>query len=522
MEEKKQGNFWFIFSIADVIFIGVLVSILTSKIDLLRDPITGLHIRVGDYIMKNLAIPTHDIFSYTRPPLSWTPPEWLTDLIFAIVHEPFGLTGLVVFMAFVIAAIYMLLFKFLRSSGVSMVVSVLTVVLAAAASIIHWLARPHIFSLMLMLIWYIILDTYHYKQKNYLYLLPFLMLLWVNLHSSFVMGFMLLTVYIAGNFLKALFAKEKRSESSGRIKVLVLFSFLCVLASFINPQGYKFLFSPFGTLTSKIVIGYMNEWMSPNFHNGLIYEYMLLLMIVVLGLSIKRLNIIEVILILIFTHMSLFSARFIPLFAIIASPILGKQIDRIFEEFKDKGLCKEINFASNNMAAVDSRTRWHLWSIGAMAVVVLLCLTGKIDYQFNQNKMPVDAVKFLKQEKIEGNPFNSDLFGSYIVYEAWPEYEVFYDGTRMYDKERTEEYIRMISIGRGWEDVLKKYDITWIIYKNESVLSNFLLQREDWHLIYSDKLANIFVKKTPENQPLISKYPNVKPVVAAQKDFEEK
>jgi hypothetical protein len=522
MEEKKQGIYWFLYSIADVIFITVLVGILTGNGDLLHDPNAGVHIRVGDYIMNNFTIPTHDIFSYTRPPLAWTPPEWLTDLIFAILHKPFGLTGVVVFMAFVIAAIYAILFKFLRSSGVSMIVSALVVVLAAGASGIHWLARPHIFSLLLLLVWYIILDTYQYKHKNYLYVLPFLMLLWVNLHGSFVMGFILLIVYITGNFLRARFAKEERRESSGRTKAFLLFFFLCLLASLLNPQAYKILFTPLQLTTNRIVIERAIEWLSPNFHHFLIYEYMLLLMILVLGLSVKRLNVIEVILILMFTHMSLFSARFIPLYAIIVSPILGKQVDRFIEEFRGKGFCKEIILASNNMAAVDSRTKWHLWSIAAMAVVVLMCFTGKVNYRFDENKMPVDAVQFLKKEKIEGNVFNSDAFGSYIIYEAWPEYEVFYDGRDMYGKERTEEYLKVADVERGWEDVLKKYDITWIIYHNESVLSNLLLERDDWQLIYSDKVANIFVKKTPENQPLISRYPNVKPVAAGQKDDEEK
>ena len=517
MKEKKV-NYWFLFSIADVIFITFMAGILSGKVNLLQDANAGLHFRVGEYIMNNFTIPTHDIFSYTRPPIAWTPPEWLADIIFAIIHKPFGITGVVVFMAIVIAAIYMLLFKFLRYSGVSMVVSVLTVILAAGASGIHWLARPHIFSLMLTLVWYFILDTYQYKHKNYLYLLPFIMLLWVNLHGGFAMGFVLLLVYITGNFLRARFVKEKRRESSGRAKVFILFFFLCLLASFINPQGYKLLFSPFETVTNKIVIEYISEWMSPDFHSGLIYEYMLLLMIVVFGLSVKRLNVIEVILILMFTHMSLFSARFIPLYAIIVSPILGKQIDRFLEEFREKGLSKEIIHASNNMANVDSRTKWHLWSITAVVVAVLMCFTGKINYRFNENKMPVDAVQFLKQEKIEGNVFNSDAFGSYMIYEIWPEYEVFYDGRVMYGEERTVEYFKVVGVQRGWEDVLKKYDINWILYNNESALSNLLLQRGDWKLIYSDKVANIFVKNTPENQPLINRYPNVERFTAAQED----
>jgi hypothetical protein len=111
-------------------------------------------------------------------------------------------------MTIVIASTYTVLLKFLRSSGVNIIVAACIVALAAGASTIHWLARPHIFSLLLTLIWYILLDTYQYKKKNYLYLLPPLMVLWVNLHGGFIAGFMLLAVYITGNVLKAIFVKK--------------------------------------------------------------------------------------------------------------------------------------------------------------------------------------------------------------------------------------------------------------------------------------------------------------------------
>jgi hypothetical protein len=519
MAEKKDGKYWFLFSIADVIFIIVLVGILSSGGKLLADPDVGLHIRAGEYIIDNFTIPTHDIFSHTIPPPAWTAHEWLAELIFAILYKPFGLTGVGIFMALLITAIYAILFKFLRSSGVSILVAFLTVLLAAGASTIHWLARPHMFSLLLLLIWYMVLDTYQYKHKNYLYLLPFIMVLWVNHHGSFVMGFMLLLVYIAGNFLIASFAKEKRSEAHRRTKILFSFFFLCILVSLLNPQGYKIFFFPFQLTTNKFITRNIIEWLSPDFHQFLIFEYMLLLLIMVLGLSVKRLNAIEVILLLLFTHLALFAGRYIPLFAVIVSPIVGKQVDRIIEELKGKGPFKEIILTSDNMAAVDSLTKWHLWSVAAMAVAIFLCFTGKLEYRFDKKTMPVDAAQFLRDEKIEGKVFDSFDFGSYLIYAAWPQIEVFIDGRAdMYSKEHTDEYLKVVSVKRGWQEILKKYDIRCIIYNNGSPLSNVLLETDDWHLIYSDPVANIFVKKMPENQPLINKYPNVKPVAAAKRD----
>ncbi len=110
-------------------------------------------------------------------------------------------------------------------------------------------------------------------------------------------------------------------------------------------------------------MNHVNEFLPPNFHDDLRYEYMLLLMIFVFGVSVLRLNAIEIILVLLFTHMSLYSARYIPLFAIIVSPILGRQIDNLLHEFKERRLIKRILAISDRTAKTDSVAKYHVWAI---------------------------------------------------------------------------------------------------------------------------------------------------------------
>ena len=80
------------------------------------------------------------------------------------------------------------------------------------------------------------------------------------------------------------------------------------------------------------------------------------------------------------------------------------------------------------------------------------------------------------------------------------------------------DYLKVISIKQGWEEVLKKYNINWIIYNAKTSLSMFLMERDDWKLIYADKVANIFVKDITENQYLIEKYPDVELVVDEEEE----
>jgi hypothetical protein len=519
---KPTKIFWFLPSVAEVIFIVILAIILSGKGALLNDADTGYHIRAGEYIIDNLKVPTHDLFSHITPPLEWTAHEWLSEVILAFIHRVSGLTGIVVAFALLLALIHVILFRFLRSSGNSIIVAALIVALAAGASVIHWLARPHIFSLLLILFWYMILDTYQYKKKNYLYLLLPLMLLWVNLHGGFIAGFMLLAVYIAGNVLMAIFRKEEQYDKTSKIKTLAIYFILCLLITLLNPKGYEILFFPFKIISNKFLMDHVNEFLSPNFHTDLRFEYMLLIMIFVFGVSVLRLNIIEIPLVLLFTHMSLYSARYIPLFAIIVSPILGRQIDTLLIEFKEERLIKRFLAMSERTDRTDSSARFNPWAIGAVIILLGMIYTGNLSYEFDGKKLPVDAVKFIQNEDISGNMFNHDEFGDYIIYAAWPEYKVFFDGrSDMYGKEKMKEYFKIIGIERGWEEVLNKYNMTWIIFSTKSSLSSFLLEKDDWKLIYSDKVANIFVRRIPANQALIDKYPDVKPVIVEEEKNEK-
>ena len=516
--EKGPGVFRFLPSVSDVVFIIIFLIILNTGQRLLGDADTGYHIRAGEYIIENLKVPDHDIFSHILPPIDWTAHEWLSEVVFAFIHKISGLSGIVVIIAILISSVFVLLLKFLKYSGISILIAAFMVAFAAGTSTIHWLARPHIFSLPLTLIWYIILDTYQVKGKNYLYTLPLLMLLWVNLHGGFMIGFILLVIYIIGNILKGIFVKEERSEIYARLKILFFVFFLCLLASFLNPKGFKILLFPFELTANKFIMDNVIEFLSPNFHNQLRFEYLLLFMILIFGISLLRINIIEAIIVLLFTHMSLYSARYIPLYAIMISLIVGKRLDYLLYSLGGKGIIKRFLALSDRVTNIDVKIKYPIWSICAVILVMFLLFSGRLNYAFDEKGLPVDAVEFMKKEKLKGNMFNNDEFGDYIIYTAWPEYKVFIDGrSDMYGSERMKEYFKVTGVKIGWDEVLEKYHINWIIYNNNSALSNFLYEKDDWKLIYADKVANIFVRNTPENESLIDKYKDVKPVIVEEK-----
>jgi len=502
-------------SIADVIFISLFLFLsFSAGKGLLNDGDTGYHIRAGEYIIDTLSIPKHDIFSFLSPPLPWTAHEWLSEVIMALIHRVSGLSGIVIFFSFIISLVYYLLFKIIRTKKDDIILTVFIVLLVLAASQVHWLARPHIFSLVLMVLWYFLLDKYQYEQKNYLYLLPPMMLLWVNLHGGFLAGFILIGIYLFSNVVNFITSKgASRDIYKKRARYFGFITVVCLFVSLINPFGYRILLFPFNLVSNTFIMDHVGEFMSPNFHEPTPFKYLLLLMIATFAVSRIKTNWIELLLILMFTNMSLYSVRYIPLFSIIVAPILLKQIGPLLEKTNGR-LFKFFKKRAENISEIDASARAYLWPVAAVVLIVILAMAGKIDFKFNEKTKPVAAVEFLKNEYIKGNMFDNDEFGDYIIYAAWPKYKVFVDGrSDMYGVDILKEYLKLVRVKPGWEEVLKKYNFSWIIYNANSTLSVVLMERDDWKLIYADKVANIFVKDIPENRYLIEKYPGVELVI---------
>lgn len=227
-------------------------------------------------------------------------------------------------------------------------------------------------------------------------------------------------------------------------------------------------------------------------------------------MSRRSLNMIELLLILCFTSMALYAVRFIPPFAIIVSPILGKHTELLLGQLQGR-MADLVREKSNNIASFDASPKGFLWVVGAVLMVTLALISGRLEHNFDREKMPLSAVDFLKKIDLRGNMFNDFSFGGYLIYSAYPNYKVFIDGrTYTYGNERVKEYLTIDGLKPGWEEIIEKYHINWIIFNPDSALSRFLLERQEWRLIYADRVANIFLKDIPENKDLIDRYGDVK------------
>src|SRR4051794_29050870 len=169
---------------------------------LLNDCDTGWHIRTGEWILANGWVPAHDIFSFSKTGQPWFAWEWLSDVVLAKLNGWGGLNAVSLFAIVLLSVTFTLLYLEARRQS-NAIVAISVTMIAAAASSIHWLARPHLFTLLFMVLFYRALESVRGGKERvagvrYLAILPIATILWTNLHGGFFVGILMIGAYGAG------------------------------------------------------------------------------------------------------------------------------------------------------------------------------------------------------------------------------------------------------------------------------------------------------------------------------------
>jgi hypothetical protein len=194
----------------------------------------------------------------------------------------------------------------------------------------------------------------------------------------------------------------------------------------------------------ELNVGRINEWLSPNFHNFQPYEYVLLALIVVLGFSVLRFGFIEAGLVILWTHLSLHSVRYGPIFAIMVIPIMAIRLEAMMKDARAGGssLIRGLSAYSERLQKNSSAMKGHLLQIAVILSVTAITMAGGrafgapfLRHEFDKKKLPIEASEFAEKNEIQGRLFNAYHFGGYLIYTGFPKEGVFVDGRAdMYDE----------------------------------------------------------------------------------------
>ncbi len=491
--------------IEDILFIAIFLSVIALGSKLMNmDGDLGRHLTIGRFILENGSIPTRDIFSHTMQGISLTPHEWLAQVAFALSFKVAGLDGVVIFSALLIALTFAIVYRQCFEQSSMLLLSLGMTILAAAAASIHWLTRPHLFTLLFTVVWIRELEQWRNTGRLRWWLLPLLMLLWVNVHGAFIVGIFLYIIYTIDH----LYSKWKQKQSDDQESVtkndrvetkrFFLVGLAIVLMTFLNPAGWHIWETTLGFLQNRYLVSHTVEYQSPNFQDISTWPFLglICLSILLLGLRRAKLQLIVVVLLTCWTAFGLVSARNIAIYAVIAAPLLTGIGANILRENRNS---KKILVFDQRLMKVDQNLFGYLWPLVSVLVIGVLATSGikldsnRLGNNFSENVFPVEAVDWILEQPEQGRVFNYFPWGGYLLYRVWPQYKVFIDGqTDFYGEDLTRQYERVITLGDGWEEILAEYHVAWVIMPTESMLSKELVDHPKWELKYLDRTASVF------------------------------
>ncbi|HLK31600.1 MAG TPA: hypothetical protein VKT29_00840 [Terriglobales bacterium] len=507
-------------SITDIFFLLLLLGLAYGGLQtkLLGDAGTGWHIRDGQRILATHAFPRQDSFSYTMTGRPWFAWEWLYDLAAAAIYNRMGLNGVVFFSALLIAGVFAASFRIAVRRNRDPLLAAFLVVLAIFASSIHFLARPHLLTWALTLIFWGILESAtepgHPASSRRLYWLPVLMLFWVNVHGGFLMGLALIGLYFVGAAWETFTAKlpEERRRAKLAARQLGMAGVLSLLATFVNPYGYHLWVHIYEYLGNRFYMNNIQEFLSPNFHGAAEKFFAALLLFSLIGLAVRRsrLRASELLVILFSVYMGLYAARNIPiasiLLALTTTSLLAGAVENgaADEQLASRArslLLRWKNFATR-MADMELGLKGHLLPLVAVAITLVVCwnsgrLNGRqvMSAHFDSKRFPVRAVDFLATQDIHAQVFNPDYWGGYLIYRLGPGCKVFMDDRHdFYGEAFVRDYIKMKDIQPGWQALLEKQKVNWVLAPPDWALANALKELPQWKVIYDDQQAIIFAR----------------------------
>jgi len=482
--------------LGEIFFIAIFAAVIGLGPRMMNiDGDLGRHLTLGNYIIDNRDIPTEDIFSFTKSGDPLTPHEWLSDLFFALIYRAAGLNGVVWLTALIIAGSLWLVYKYSLNLSNMSLIALLGGILGAAASSLHWLTRPHIFTIFLAALWIGELEKMRLGIRKSWLIFPFLMLIWVNLHGAFIAGLLIWACYFVGMLLDQQISLHKNQS-------FIWVGISSFLVSLINPDGFGIWKTGFGFLGNQYLVSHTAEYLPPDFQQPAFWPFLILILIsiFVLGLSKKKIAFPHLFIIGGWTIMALFSARNIPLYVVTAIPVLISETCGILCDWKESILVDKFIEFQKKIAMTEESLKGGFWSAVTIILAIVLLMNGtRLDFQrsgnqFSEEVFPVQASGWLEENPPDGNGFNYFPWGGYLLYRFWPERSVFIDGqTDFYGEELTREYEEVITLADGWQEVLQDYHIKWVIMPAGSVLGSALDDSDIWEEGYSDRTAEIWM-----------------------------
>ncbi len=472
------------------------------------------HLRTGQLILEQGRIPHTDPFTYTAAGRPWVTHEWLAEVVFYLLHRAGGANLLVIFKA-LLCGLTLGLAAWAGLTGhrarERLPAAALGILLAAPLLAIRAFVRPHLLTALLLAVTLLLLRKESATGRPaWRWALPPLFLLWANLHSGFLLGLGLVVLYWTGEAISIrIGAAGPAAAPHWRGRLIALG--VSLLSTLANPHHVEALLYPLRLVANPVVTGMIAELQSPfdpRFRGALFLYFMLLCALALAALLPGRLHRLQGSLVLpgaVFAVLALQTVRSVSELAVLVPALVAAHGERL-------SVRRATSLAT--LAAV---------LLGAIGLGLLANGPG-IPMGRNENprrtglgihrvNLPEAAVEFLRQTRPPGRVFSTMGFSSWMIYQLWPEKEVYIDGRLdVFPPEFLKGYGVMMATGEGWDEAVSRHDIQLALvnYPEPAARGRGLQRRlredPDWVCVFFSDNALVYARRLPQNKEIISRY----------------
>ena len=547
--ENKKGKFpsKIIFEILAIILIAIFCVAMTP-VTLQND--TFYTIKIGEQITKT-GIDMQDHFSWHED-LAYTYPHWLYDLITYYIYTAFGMTGIYVTTCILSAllgiSLYIVNTKIAKNQLVSFILTAVVIYIVRG----YIAARAQLVTFILF-VWIIYFIEMFLKNKKIRYAVglvlistlianlhvavwPFIFVLFLPYIGEYLIAVLADTVIYRKIYIKVLdigisiFTKlekyvdkkqkleEKRQniiDKNERIKIkreedlknpykirltknpnikwLIVVMIICAFTGLLTPLGdtpYTYLYKTMqGNTTQNI-----NEHLPMTIVDETEALSAIVLILAILTFTKTKIKLSDLFMIGGLCYLMLASRRQVTMFCIIGVLVVNKMICGLMELYTKNGLEKAFKIVTTKIG-----------------YVLMICIMLLLSYHFYEPKIdddyidksayPVQACDYILENiDLETARFYNEYnYGSYMIYRGIP---VFIDSRAdLYAPEFSgkeedifSDFIDTSSIGKFYEDVFKKYDITHVITYKNSKMNMIIKETNDpnYKELYEDSYFTVY------------------------------
>lgn len=487
------------------LFYGLIVFNAPQK--LFRDSDTGWHIRTGEKILNTGQLPRADPYSFSRAGEPWYAWEWGSDVVMGAAYKFSGLSGVVWIFVLAIAAVTWLWFRFNWALGGNFLIAALLAAPMLSTANLHWLARPHVFSWIFLLVLLAAFETartrFTWKHATAFGVST---TLWANLHASFFFLPLIAVLYSLGHVIRPLIWNLDTGLEWKTARWFALAAVAGLAGSLINPYGPGLHAHLIGYFTDSDLLDRVGEFQSFNFHVEGSAQILLTLGIAAAGgvLALAQKKVPHFLLAAVLIGAALRSARGLPLVALALLPIANGAITDALRKARDlrpllRRRLHTFLAYSDRLRLLDAKLSglvlapvFALLAFGWLNIPMIAAQTG-----FSVSDFPVYAAGELTLLPSGIRLLAPDKYGGYLIYRFAGTRKVFFDGrSDFYGSGFMKQYIRLVEVRPGWKDLVARWQFTHALLPLDYSLVP-ALEQSGWKVLFRDDVAVLLQAPAP-------------------------